>query len=172
MSQAIETVWGRQARAVWRYATRKDPDAFDPGVLLQAENSLPAGFTLREMDESLYHACRSALWSRDLVGQFPDWESFSRLGLGVAVLAPDGSLAAGAGTYSRYMEGIEIEIDTRPDLRRRGLAMACGARLIRLCLRSGLYPSWDAQNPGSLALSEKLGYTFSHRYRAYEVTAE
>ena len=41
-----------------------------------------------------------------------------------------------------------------------------------LCLRSGLYPSWDAQNPGSLALSEKLGYTFSHRYRAYEVTAE
>lgn len=171
-SQAIETVWDRQARAVWRYATRKDPDAFDPGVLLQAENSLPAGFTLREMDESLYHACRSALWSRDLVGQFPDWESFSRLGLGVAVLTPDGSLAAGAGTYSRYMEGIEIEIDTRPDLRRRGLAMACGARLIRLCLRSGLYPSWDAQNPGSLALSEKLGYTFSHRYRAYEVTAE
>ncbi len=36
----------------------------------------------------------------------------------------------------------------------------------------GLYPSWDAHTPTSLALAEKLGYGFSHGYVAYEITAE
>ena len=37
---------------------------------------------------------------------------------------------AGASSYTVYDGGIEIEIDTRPDVRRLGLALACGARLI------------------------------------------
>ena len=45
----------------------------------------------------------------------------------------------------------------------------CSAALILACLRRGWYPSWDAQNPASLSLAEKLGYHFSHAYVAYEV---
>ena len=67
-------------------------------------------------------------------------------------------------------EGIEIEIDTREDHRRKGLAYACGAKLILECLKRGLYPSWDAQNKWSVALAEKLGYHFDHEYTAYEIT--
>ncbi|MDD7004979.1 MAG: GNAT family N-acetyltransferase, partial [Clostridiales bacterium] len=37
------------------------------------------------------------------------------------------------------------------------------------CLDRGLYPSWDAQNLGSLSLAKKLGYEFSHEYPAYEI---
>ena len=85
------------------------------------------------------------------------------------VIIKDGELAAGASSYSRYKGGIEIEIDTREDHRRRGLAYACGAKLILECLGKGLYPSWDAQNMWSAALAEKLGYHFSHEYTAYEV---
>lgn len=76
-------------------------------------------------------------------------------------------LAAGASSYTSYDDGIEIEIDTHPDFRRRGLATACGARLILYCLAGGLYPGWDAANPESVALATKLGYHFDHEYDAY-----
>ena len=44
-----------------------------------------------------------------------------------------------------------------------------GDTLIRACLREGLYPSWDAANPASVRLAEKLGYEFSHTYVCYAV---
>ena len=43
------------------------------------------------------------------------------------------------------------------------------SRLILNCLKEGLYPSWDAQNPWSLDLAEQLGYHFDHTYTAYEI---
>ena len=58
-------------------------------------------------------------------------------------------------------------IDTRPDLRRRGLALSCGARLILTCLDQGLLPSWDAHDRRSAALAEKLGYRLDRPYPAY-----
>lgn len=69
-----------------------------------------------------------------------------------------------------YDGGIEIEIDTRQDYRRKGLALACGARLILECVKRDLYPSWDAHNKGSVALSQRLGYHFDKEYTAYEVS--
>lgn len=77
---------------------------------------------------------------------------------------------AGASSYSVYKGGIEIEIDTSPEYRRRGLATACGARLIIECIDRDLYPSWDAQNVWSVALAEKLGYHFDYEYTAYEIS--
>ena len=107
-------------------------------------------------------------WANDLVSQYKDYGTYRKIGLGVVALK-DGELAAGASSYSTYEKGIEIEIDTREDYRRKGLAYACGAKLILKCLERGLYPSWDAQNPWSVALAEKLGYHFSHEYTAYEI---
>ena len=112
--------------------------------------------------------CRANSWANDLISQYKDYNTYKALGLGVVVLK-DGELVAGASSYSTYNEGIEIEIDTREDHRRKGLAYACGAKLILECLKRGLYPSWDAQNKSSVALAEKLGYHFSHEYIAYEI---
>ena len=78
-------------------------------------------------------------------------------------------IVAGASGYSVYDGGIEIEIDTREDCRRQGLATACAARLILECLRRGLYPSWDAAHLHSLRLAEKLGYRFARAYACYEL---
>lgn len=112
--------------------------------------------------------CRSSAWCQDLVSQFEDYETYKKLGIGIAVLKGE-SLAAGASSYARYREGIEIEIDTKEEFRRNGLAYACGAKLILECLNKGLYPSWDAQNQASAALAEKLGYHFDHEYKAFEI---
>ncbi|MCR2023895.1 GNAT family N-acetyltransferase, partial [Blautia pseudococcoides] len=47
--------------------------------------------------------------------------------------------------------------------------LCCAAQLILDYLERGLYPSWDAQNPASVALSEKLGYHFDKEYTVCEV---
>ena len=91
-----------------------------------------------------------------------------KYGLGV-VLLKDGEVVSGASSYSGYIGGIEIEIDTREDYRRKGVAYICGAKLILECLDRKWYQSWDAQNRWSVALAEKLGYHFDHAYVAYEI---
>lgn len=126
------------------------------------------GYELKLMEKQEYDACRNNVWSKDLVSQYKDFDRYQQLGLGVVVLK-NGELVAGASSYSTYDNGVEIEIDTREDYRRKGLAYACGAKMILECLKRGLYPSWDAQNKWSLSLAEKLGYHFSHEYTAYEI---
>lgn len=167
-AELIEKCYGDKAKKVIRYAMKKEKDIFDVLKLEQAVLQLPEGFECKLMGEQEYDMCRNNRWAVDLVSQFKDYYSYKESGLGAAVLK-DNELIAGASSYSRYNEGIEIQIDTREDYRRQGLAYACGAKLILECLKRGLYPSWDAQNKWSVALAEKLGYHFSHEYIAYEI---
>lgn len=164
----IEKYYGDKAKKVTRYAIKKEKDIFDVCKLKQAILALPAGYEIKLIEENEYDSCRDNKWANDLVSQFKDYDTYKKLGLGVVALK-DGELVAGASSYSRYNEGIEIEIDTREDHRRKGLAYVCGAKLILECLKNGLYPSWDAQNKWSVALAKKLGYHFSHEYTAYEI---
>lgn len=167
-AQMIEACYEEKAKKVTRYAIKKEPDVFDKQKLQKASSALPNGYTIKMMDEGIFLRCKELPWSGDLVSQYADYETYHRLGLGAVVLK-DGEPVAGASAYARYNGGIEIEIDTREDERRKGLAYACGAKLILECLERGLYPSWDAQNKWSVALAEKLGYHFDHEYVAYEV---
>lgn len=109
-----------------------------------------------------------AEWSQDLCGNFAGGSDFVRRGIGFAVLR-EGEPVSGAASYAVCDGAIEIEIDTRPDHRRLGLASACGARLILECLDRGIYPGWDAHNERSLSLAEKLGYRPDRPYTAYWV---
>ena len=164
----IENTYGENAKKVTRYAIRKEPDVFDKDRLLGFAHSLDERYTLKMIDETLYYACKNEDWSRDLVSVYSDYEEYKNLGIGVVAL--DGSrIVSGTSSYSSYRSGIEIEVDTRQDHRRQGLAAACSARLIMECLDRRLYPSWDAQNLWSVALAEKLGYHFDHEYPVYEI---
>lgn len=164
----IETCYGERAKKVTRYAIKKEPDVFDQEKLQDAVNALPAGYILKMIDENLFWSCREIPWCKDWVSQYDNYEMYRKYGLGVVVLK-DGEPVSGASSYTSFLGGIEIEIDTREDHRRKGLAYACAAKLILECLARGWYPSWDAQNPWSVALAEKLGYHFDHEYTAYEV---
>lgn len=167
-SQLIEQCYGNKAKRVSRYAIKKEPDVFQRENLQTAVESLPKGYTLRMIDAEIYAQCKSSHWSCDLVSQFDTYEKYAQLGIGTAVLK-DGQIVAGASSYTRYNDGIEIEIDTKTEYRRQGLAYACGACLILECLKRKLYPSWDAQNLWSVGLAQKLGYHLDHKYTAYEI---
>lgn len=164
----ISHCYGNKAKRITRYAIKKETDVFDTKKLLSAVNSLPSDYSLMMIDEKIFNLCKNNDWSYDLVSQYAGYEKYNKLGLGVVVFK-DGNLVSGASSYTRYKNGIEIEIDTKKEYRKKGLAYACGAKLILECLKRGLYPSWDAHNLASVALAEKLGYHFSHEYTAYEI---
>lgn len=157
---------GERAVPFTRYAVRSE--RFDRSGLIRFTRSLPRGFTIRPIGREMYAALLEKEWSRDLCGNFADGPDFARRGVGFAVLR-ERVPVAGASSYAVCDGAIEIEIDTRPDFRRLGLAAACGARLILECLDRGLHPGWDAHNEQSLSLAEKLGYRLDHPYTAYWV---
>lgn len=165
-AQLIEQVYP-EARKTVRYAIRKDT-RFDVAALRRNVSLLPAGYELRTIDATLYHLCLADPMTRDFVSVFQDEETYLRDGRGMVILK-DGRIVSGASSYSRYREGIEIEVDTLPQERRKHLALISCSALIVSCLEEGLYPSWDAQNRESVNLAEKLGYVLDHPYTVYEV---
>ena len=148
-----------------RYAIKKDTK-FDREKLEAMIRALPEGYELRKIDSVLYDLCRKHEDFEDCVSVFESKEAYLELGRGWAVLK-DGELVSAASSYSRYREGIDIEIDTVKAERRKGLGSAVAAKLILSCLDEGLYPAWDAANILSVRLAEKLGYEFSHEYCCY-----
>lgn len=158
------------AQPITRYAIRKDTQ-FDRARLRQYRSSLPEGYTLRRIDEELYPILMGEGWSRDFCGNFRDSADYAQRGRGYVAMY-GGKPVSGASSFSVYKGGIEIEIGTLPEHRRKGLALSCGAALILDCLEAGLYPSWDAGNPSSVALSEKLGYQPAGPYTAWLLQRE
>ncbi len=162
----IEEVYSN-VRKVTRYAIRKDTK-FDTAALQKNMDMLPNGYVIKEIDSDLYDKCMEDPVTRDFVSSFTDKKQYLDLGRGIVILKDD-KIVSGASSYTRYNEGIEIEVDTVEAERRNHLAtIACSALILR-CLKENMYPSWDAQNTNSVCLAEKLGYEFDHEYIAYEV---
>lgn len=164
--RGIEEVYGQRAVPWVRYATKQDIRVFDRRKLAELAAGLPSGFELRLIDQELYEQILTLPWAWDLCGNFADCNQFAANALGVVILH-GGEVVSGASAYAFFKGGIEVEIDTRADYRRRGLATICGANLILKCLERGLYPNWDAHNRESLALAQKLGYIFEREYLCY-----
>lgn len=164
----LETVHGSNAVLKTRYAIKKEEGVFDRNHLRSIIDAIPEGFTLRQIDEPLYRQCLENAWSKDFVANFLDHAQFHRYGLGFVMLK-EGEIVAGASSYTAHRDGIEVEVVTREDHRRKGLASVCAAALVERCLELGKYPSWDAANVFSVGLAEKLGYHFSHSYPVYEI---
>lgn len=164
----FEAVGKDKCRRVERYAIKKEKDCFDIEKLNSFAQKLDAEYELKPIDENIYNECKNNDWSVDFVQGYKNYDEYHKYGLGF-VAFHDGEMVAGASSYSSYLGGIEVEIDTKEKYRRKGLATACGAKLILECVERGLYPSWDAQNRWSVALAEKLGYHYSHTYTAYEI---
>ncbi len=164
--ELIEGFYGSRVRKTFRYAIKKEPGVFDAGRLNAYIEALDHCYELKLFDQEIYEMAKKEEWSVDLCSQFKDYEDYGKRAVGAAVLY-QGKLVAGASPYAVYNEGIEIEIDTKPEYRRKGLATVCGARLILECLQRNIYPSWDAHDLRSVALAEKLGYHLDYPYVTY-----
>ncbi|MEG1630957.1 MAG: GNAT family N-acetyltransferase [Hydrogenoanaerobacterium sp.] len=164
----IERVFAAKAKKILRYAIKKELDVFDEEKLKSYVASLDSDYEIRLFDSEIFKLAQKESWSADLCSQFKDYQEYQNCAIGVAILH-DGKLVAGASPYGVYRNGIEIEIDTKPEYRGKGLATVCGAKLILECLSNNIYPSWDAHDLRSVHLAEKLGYHLSHPYVTYEI---
>ena len=158
------------AKRVSRYAIKKDTK-FDVEMLRREISKLPPEYELKPIDSVIYDKCLENPVTADFVSAFENKEQFLQIGRGMVILK-GGKIVSGASSYTRYNEGIEIEVDTVESERRKHLATIVCSALILKCLDEGLYPSWDAHNMNSVQLAEKLGYEFDHEYAAYEVASE
>ncbi len=169
-SALIKEVLGESYNEEERYATLKTENHFDIEKLNEFALSVPDGYEVKFIDRDLFSMAEKLPWSIEGVGNFRSYEEFENSNaLGVAALK-DGEIVCVASSFSAYSKGIEIEIDTREDHRRQGLARACVSRLILRCLDRGLYPSWDAATKISLSIAESLGYVFDKAYIAHWIS--
>lgn len=168
-NRLIEKVYPENSKRVTRYAIKKEGNIiFSRKKLIEAVDGLNLDYELKMIDKDIYKDLKKEKWSMDLCSHYKNAEDFCKNGIGVAVFKGN-KIVAGVSSYTYYDDGIEIEIDTKEEFRRKGLAYACASKLILECMDRNLYPSWDAQNLSSVALAEKLGYHFDHEYPAYEI---
>lgn len=160
--------YGEDCKIINRYGIKKKKDEFDLIKLHEIIKKLPKEYELCEINEQWYDDVLKESWSESFVGNFFSKEDYIKRGLG-RIIIHNGNIVSGASSYTRYNEGIEIEIATREDYRNKGLAQAVGAALILACRERGLYPSWDAANMTSVHLAEKLGYEYDKPYDTYMI---
>lgn len=166
--EIIEQEWKERAERTVRYAIKKEKNIFNKKKLYSFIQQIPSEYQIVKIEQKLYEQAMTKEWSKDLCSQFKDYDDYKKNGYGYGAIYK-GELAAGASSYTIYKDGIEIEIDTQQKHRKKGLALACAARLILECLSMNLYPSWDAANLESVAIAEKLGYHLEKEYITYRV---
>ena len=172
--------WLIDAPGPWQAALARVHDfrlvrrrAFDPGVQPEDDRlqillqGMPVGLRFQPIEGPWIARCREAEWSRDFVSLYDD-AAYARQGLGVLLLAED-SPVAGASSYVSYPGGIEVQLQTRDDMQGRGYATLAAARLLLTAHERGLTVSWDAANPASGHIAEKLGYRALGLYEMAEV---
>lgn len=132
--------------------------------LLQA---MPEGGRFQLIADEWIARCRQEKWSEDFVSAFSD-KDFQRHGLGVLLMV-EGQPVAGASSYVCYPGGMEVQVQTRDDMQGRGYATLAAAKLILLAHERGLSATWDAANPVSGHIAEKLGYRPAGIYQVAEM---
>lgn len=144
-------------------------ETIDKELLLPLINQLPQQYKLKRIDKELAFKVMQERWCDGMVINFKGINDYLENGLGFCILEDD-KIVAGASSYIRFNGGIEVEIDTRPDYRKQGLATIVGAYLIHYCLEHNLVPHWDAENDYSIRIAEKFGYTIDRIYEAFIIS--
>ena len=164
----IETIHKGRMEKFDRFEFEKDSEHLEPKLLQKHLSALPKGYELKRIDESLVKEDSLHELSPEFTGQFESTDDFLKRGIGFCIVH-NGQIVSGASSFSIYDDGIEIEVATNSEHRKKGLAAAVSSALILDCLEKGIYPSWDAANPESLSLGKKLGYVYKKTYDTYYV---
>jgi RimJ/RimL family protein N-acetyltransferase len=132
---------------------------------------IPTGFQVQRINVDMAHRMAEELETQATLHVFHSPEDFVERGIGFAALN-DRRIVCVATGFIICSRGIEIQVVTHPDFRRRGLATATCAALISYCLEHNLEPEWDAENLASVRLAKKLGYVAAEPYEALIVIPE
>ena len=168
LEAVVESFFKDRISPYSRFATERTFKYMDPEALKANTRKPGPEFSFAFIDRALFEKCKKTEWMHGFVVSYETYEEFEKTGLGVMILK-DGEPVSGASSYSSYPGGIEVEIITREDHRKKGLARAAGSALILECMKRGLVASWDAAHEKSLELAKSLGYRFLYEYKIYRI---
>ncbi len=163
----LQRIWGESLRTRRRVAF--SPADWDRQHLRAFGDALPAGMNVHRIESEDARGFEDL--AESLVYNFDSLDDFVDLGVGFGI-EHEGRFVSGCSSFAISSNSLEFEIQTHPDYRRRGLALATASAMIEHCLDHGMEPCWDAHNSMSAALATKLGFVSPRPYTAYELPAD
>jgi GNAT superfamily N-acetyltransferase len=161
--EAFSKFYGERFFQIERYSFSSEKLSVDHvGKLCQASKF--AGDVMR-MDAALIERLKGHDHFID-VSDFESSADFEKRGIGFYI-EKDEKVVGAAYSSLVCSTGIEVSLFVEEDYRRQGVATVLSANLIRWCLAHGMDAHWDAANPESCKLAEKLGYAPTGTYHAY-----
>ena len=79
----------------------------------------------------------------------------------------DGEIVAAASSFLSLDGEAELDVFTKEEHRKKGLAGACAAGMLRDCMERNITVHWDAQNEISRHLAEKFGFRTETEYTVF-----
>ncbi len=133
--------------------------------------SFPDKTAIRRIDIALAERIRRDPDSMVPLTDFDSAEDFFERSIGFCMMKDGAMVGAACGSLA-CSRGIEVSIFVADEYRRQGVATALACRLLQYCLEHRMEPHWDAANPESCKLAEKLGYVYTGSYEAYYLRRE
>ncbi|WP_026690477.1 GNAT family N-acetyltransferase [Alteribacter aurantiacus] len=169
--EMIETVHQGAFEKFSRYRFEKDRKHIDREHIQNIMSELPEDYEIKNVDDEIVKKASFHDLSEDFISQFNSEDDFIQRGMGYAILH-ERRVVSAATSFSIYDDGIEIEVASDPDYRRKGLASIVSAALMLECLDQGKHPSWDGANQESVELAKKLGYVLKDSYDTYFIESK
>ncbi len=150
-------------KLIFKPRTKFSSANLDIEHIRKLKKRIPDGYEIVKIDEDTIDKFEESLKVK--INRFcGSMERFRKNGFGFCVIK-DGKIVADATTGGLlYENAFELDIETHPDHRRKGLATVVGAALIEYSLENGYDPRWDAANKSSADLALKMGYTDPEDY--------
>jgi len=164
----IESTYLENARKFLRYRIKFDKDKVDREKLQSYIDNFSPEYRLVHIDENVFQQTLKDEVAMEWYGLYESAKDYAEKGLGYCIFKGD-ELVSGASSCISCNDGIEIQIDTKENFQRKGLATVCAAKLVLECMERNIYPRWDADCKESLMLAKKLGYELDCAYDVYSV---
>ncbi len=94
---------------------------------------------------------------------FKSPQEFIENGIGYYALK-NKTIVSIVSSFAACSKGIEIQVDTNPHYRRKGLATKIRTSLLLYCQDKGINPSWNSANETSTNLAKQLGFSVIREY--------
>ncbi|MFW9848921.1 MAG: GNAT family N-acetyltransferase [Candidatus Thorarchaeota archaeon] len=161
----IRKQWGKRTQTLRR--TRMSHETLDIDFIRQLKNQLNNECKLEKINLAIIENSEKTFWS-SILFFFKSYEDFLENSIGFCVLNNNITVSV-AYTAFPFVNDFEIQVMTldNPEFRRKGHATVACAALIENGLSNGMVPHWDAANPASVKLAEKLGYSNPDPYDVF-----
>ncbi|MHA1907685.1 MAG: GNAT family N-acetyltransferase [Candidatus Thorarchaeota archaeon] len=164
-SNIIKKEWGEKLKTQQR--TRMSHEHLRIDHMRQLKGNLDNNFTLQKIDLATMENSDKQFWE-PIPYFFGSFNNFIGQGFGYSIKT-DNKTVSVAYTAFPFINEFEIQVVTLsdPEYRRKGFATVACAAVIEEGLSRGMVPHWDAANPASVKLAEKLGYTDPDPFDVY-----